>query len=59
MIAQNRTSTSRYDVPSDSVEATLKKQTPWENLDQRGNLNLSMDQSQHRRYHSHFEDMMN
>ena len=59
MTVQNDTSKSRYDVPSDSVEATLMQRTPWENMDQRGELNLNKDKSQHRRYHSHFEDMMN
>lgn len=59
MTAQNINSKSRYDVPSETAGANLKKQTPWDNETQRGSLNLNRDQSQHRLYHSHFEDMMN
>ncbi|MEM8825065.1 MAG: hypothetical protein AAGF30_15765 [Pseudomonadota bacterium] len=34
-------------------------QTPWTTTDQRGALNLDQDSSEHRRYHSLFEDLLN
>ncbi len=50
---------SRLDRPSETVVANTVKDAPWETDRQRGALNLERDGSQHRKYHSLFEDMLN
>lgn len=50
----------RFDRLDESFKAaTLRKDPPWETEDQRGALNLEKDGSEHRKYHSLFEDLQN
>ncbi|WP_224826710.1 hypothetical protein [Cognatishimia sp. MH4019] len=50
---------ARLDRPSETAAANKLKDAPWETDRQRGALNLERDGSQHRKYHSLFEDMLN
>lgn len=49
------TVTHRFDRPSATIVTKNTEHAPWHNSDGRQNT----DKSQHRRYHSLFEDLMN
>ena len=56
---ENTNDARRLDRPSETATFTRVNHGPWDTTDRRGALNLARDGSQHRRFHSLFEDMLN
>lgn len=48
-----------YDRRGDDALSTFFDKLPWRTRGTRGALNLARDSAQHRRYHSHYEDLLN
>jgi hypothetical protein len=49
----------RYDRMCDKLANNRRKDVPWAVEHRRGALDLSRDQSEHRKYHALFEDLQN
>jgi hypothetical protein len=49
----------RYDRMCEKLANNRRKDVPWSVEQRRGKLDLSRDQSEHRKYHALFEDLQN
>ncbi|MEL6585278.1 MAG: hypothetical protein AAFY65_20115 [Pseudomonadota bacterium] len=47
------------DRPSETAAATVKKDLPFGTRTERGALRLERDTAEHRKFHAHFEDLLN